>query len=61
MKQEDSYEAPVVRDLEELGLKGQFPLGVDTCTVGTETCSAGAGNTCGAGTGNLNMCYPGAG
>jgi hypothetical protein len=47
-----TYEAPLIRDLEELGLKGQFPLSVDTCTpVGLDdgaddTCLSGCGETC---------------
>jgi hypothetical protein len=65
MMKTDSYEAPLVRDLEELGLKGQFPLGADTCTPsGTDTgCSVGdisdtcmpSGDfgVCGAGDGGL--------
>jgi hypothetical protein len=51
----DTYEAPLVRDLDELGLKGQFPLSVDTCTpVGQDdafddTCLSGCGETCSTG------------
>ncbi len=35
MKEHRDYEAPQVRDLDELGISGQFPLGVNTCTAGT--------------------------
>jgi hypothetical protein len=50
MKESVEYEAPQIRDLEELGLAGQFPLGVD------DTCSAGTGNakhSCTSGTGPI--------
>ena len=57
MKEDRQYEAPQVRDLEELGLEGLLPLGVNTCSVGsngTNTCQpngTGPGvNSCGAGT-----------
>jgi hypothetical protein len=55
----DRYEAPQIRDLEELGLKGtRFSLGVNTCSPngasGTNTCQpSGSGpgtNTCPNGT-----------
>jgi hypothetical protein len=59
MKQEESYEAPVVRDLEELGLEGQFPLGVNTCSAGTDAgCPVGNDdNYCTAGSGHA-PCNP---
>jgi hypothetical protein len=55
MKDSQGYEAPQVRDLEELGLGGRFPLGDNTCTP---TGSAG-NNNCqpnGSGLGTNNPC-----
>jgi hypothetical protein len=59
MKEQPEYEAPQVRDLEELGIRGQFPLGTNTCTFGTgnnNTCLSGsnAGNTA-CSDGNLGL------
>jgi hypothetical protein len=59
MKRKRQYEAPEIRDLEELGLEGQFPLGENTCSVGdvgTNTCYNGTNtgtNTCSTG-----PCFP---
>ena len=55
MNESRDYEAPQVRDLDELGISGQFPLGVNSCTVGT-----GNNNTCfnGSNSGNV-VCQPG--
>jgi hypothetical protein len=48
------YEAPRIRDLEELGLSGQFPLGVNTCTPS----GSGDQNTCPDGSGTGQDCNP---
>jgi hypothetical protein len=61
MKELREYEAPRVRDLEELGVWGEFPLATDLCTVGTgelgHVCAPGTGaakhDPCGPGTGDL--------
>jgi hypothetical protein len=56
MKKSREYEAPKIRDLEELGLKGQFPLADDQCSLGTGTnthlpCYSGTDDhACGGGT-----------
>jgi hypothetical protein len=50
MREHRDYEAPQVRDLDELGISGQFPLATNTCTVGT-----GTDNTCISGTNSGNI------
>jgi hypothetical protein len=56
MKKSKEYEAPKIRDLEELGLQGQFPLANDTCSLGTgvnthQPCYGGTdSDICGGGT-----------
>jgi hypothetical protein len=54
MREHRDYEAPQVRDLDELGISGQFPLATNTCTVGT-----GDNNGCisGSNTGNTTCTY----
>jgi hypothetical protein len=47
MKEKKEYEAPQIRDLEELGIQGQMPLGDESCSVGhggqAHSCVDGAG------------------
>jgi hypothetical protein len=49
MEEKNRYEAPRIRDLEELGVEGQFPLGGETCSEGTgglaHGCTSGTGTT----------------
>jgi hypothetical protein len=46
-REKKKYEAPQIRDLEDLGIRGEFPLGVDTCSYGTgekgHQCTYGSG------------------
>jgi hypothetical protein len=62
VKDEDAYEAPRVRDLEELGLRGQFPLGDDNCTSGLDSGCTPSGTDddgCAAGIGDNTVCVSG--
>ena len=48
MKENREYEAPRIRDLEELGIRGESPLGVqDNCSNGSHN----VGHVCASGSG----------